>query len=145
VAVILSSALQQVIFQQMEHTYPNEGGGFLVGVQRADDTIVQDVIGVENVFETEEQYHRYAMTPQNWAVMEDKADALGMSLIGYYHSHPNAPAIPSEFDRAHALPNFVYLITSVMNGQAVDQRVWHLKQDRSAFEQGILRIQPDAV
>lgn len=144
-AVILSSALQQVIFQQMEHTYPNEGGGFLVGVQRADDTIVQDVIGVENVFETEEQYHRYAMTPQNWAVMEDKADALGMSLIGYYHSHPNAPAIPSEFDRAHALPNFVYLITSVMNGQAVDQRVWHLKQDRSAFEQGILRIQPDAV
>lgn len=144
-AVILSSALQQVIFQQMELTYPNEGGGFLVGVQRANDTIVQDVIGVENVFETEEQYHRYAMTPQNWAVMEDKADALGMSLIGYYHSHPNAPAIPSEFDRAHALPNFVYLITSVMNGQAVDQRVWHLKQDRSAFEQGILRIQPDAV
>ncbi len=129
----------------MEHTYPNEGGGFLVGVQRADDTIVQDVIGVENVFETEEQYHRYAMTPQNWAIMEDKADALGMSLIGYYHSHPNAPAIPSEFDRTHALPNFVYLITSVMNGQAVDQRVWHLKQDRSAFEQGILRIQPDAV
>jgi proteasome lid subunit RPN8/RPN11 len=143
-AVILSSTLQQAIFQQMEHHYPNEGGGFLVGVQRADDIVVHEVIGVENVFETEEQYHRYAMTPQNWAVMEDKADALGMSLVGYYHSHPNAPAIPSEFDRAHALPNFAYLITSVMNGQAVDQRVWHLKQDRSAFEQGILHIQPAA-
>jgi proteasome lid subunit RPN8/RPN11 len=141
-AVHLTASLQQTIFGQMEQSFPNEGGGFLVGKHEGENIVIQDVIAVANTFETGEQYHRYAMTPQNWAAMEDQADALGLSLVGYYHSHPNAPAIPSEYDRVHALPNFVYVITSVMNGQAVDQKVWHLKQDRSAFENGTLVVQP---
>lgn len=140
-AVVLGSSLQQVIVDEMEAAFPNEGGGFLVGTRTEDETVVQNVIGVPNVFETEEQYHRYAMTPQNWAHMEDQADAIGLTLVGYYHSHPNAPAVPSEFDRVHALPNFVYLITSVMNGSSADQRVWRLKNDRSAFEPDTLHIQ----
>jgi proteasome lid subunit RPN8/RPN11 len=98
------------------------------------------VIGVENTFETEEQYHRYAMTPQNWASMEDEADARGLTLVGYYHSHPNAPAIPSEFDRVHALPHFVYIITSVNDGEAVDQKVWLLRDDRSKFDEAVLDV-----
>jgi proteasome lid subunit RPN8/RPN11 len=138
--VILPSGLQQDIFQQMEASFPNEGGGFLVGTTHNNITTIHAVIAVANVFETEEQYHRYAMTPQNWANMEDKADEMGYSLVGYYHSHPNAPAIPSEYDRVHALPNFVYIITSVMSGKAVDQRVWHLKADRSAFDAGELSV-----
>lgn len=132
-AIVLSDHLRHVIMEQMEGAFPNEGGGFLVGSVTEGDVHIHDVIGIPNVFETEEQYHRYAMTPQNWAAMEDHADALGLSLVGYYHSHPNAPAIPSEFDRAHALPNFVYLITSVINGSSAEQRVWRLKDDRSAF------------
>jgi proteasome lid subunit RPN8/RPN11 len=133
-AVVLQKALQLQIFQQMEHTFPNEGGGFLLGSKNGESVHIHDVIAVENVFESAEQYHRYAMTPQNWANMEDQADERGLSLVGYYHSHPNAPAIPSEFDRVHALPNFVYIITSVLNGKSSDQRVWLLKDDRSAFE-----------
>jgi proteasome lid subunit RPN8/RPN11 len=133
-AIVLQKALQLQIFQQMEHTFPNEGGGFLLGKREGENVYIHDVIAVENVFESAEQYHRYAMTPQNWATMEDQADERGLSLVGYYHSHPNAPAIPSEFDRVHALPNFVYIITSVLNGKSSDQRVWLLKDDRSAFE-----------
>src|SRR5215204_5766539 len=97
-AIKLNAALQQRIFQQMEGTFPNEGGGFLLGTKQGEDTLIADVIQVENVFETEEQYHRYAMTPQNWMKMEDEADARGLTLVGYYHSHPNHVAIPSEFD-----------------------------------------------
>ena len=137
--------LQKNIFTQMESTYPNEGGGFLLGTVTADYVRIEDVIQVENVFETEEQYHRYAMTPQNWAHMEDEADARGLTLIGYYHSHPNSPAIPSEYDRDHALPNFVYIITSVHKGddgkgRAVDMRVWQLRDDRTAFDADVLTI-----
>ncbi len=73
---------------------------------------------VANQFESEEQYHRYAMTPLDWAKLEDEADARGLTLVGYYHSHPDHPAIPSVFDRDHALPNFSYIITSVAASQS---------------------------
>lgn len=140
-AVKLTKALQAEIFAQMEATFPNEGGGFLLGRVLGADTQIEAVIGVENVFESEEQYHRYAMTPQNWAKMEDEADERGLSLVGYYHSHPNHPAIPSIFDRDHALPNFIYIITSVMDGKAADQRAWLLQEDRSQFNSLDLDVQ----
>lgn len=131
--VQLGGDLQRTIFAQMEATYPNEGGGFLLGTRAGDTVTVVDVIAVANTFETEEQYHRYAMTPANWAQMEDAADERGLMLVGYYHSHPDHPAIPSEYDRAHALPNFVYIITSVQAGQAADMKAWLLWEDRTQF------------
>ncbi len=138
--VSLSSDLQSRIFEQMEASYPNEGGGFLLGDARAGFITIQDVIQVENTFASAEQYHRYAMKPQDWLRLEDEADERGLSLVGYYHSHPDSPAIPSEYDREHALPNFVYAITSVMMAKATDMRVWRLRADRSAFDGGELII-----
>lgn len=140
-AIKLTQALQKRIFEQMEGTYPNEGGGFLLGEINADGILIRDITQVENVFEEEEQYHRYAMTPQDWMRLEDEADEKGLTLVGYYHSHPDAPAIPSEYDRDHALPNFVYIITSVREGQAVDMRVWKLKTDRTAFDDETLVVE----
>jgi proteasome lid subunit RPN8/RPN11 len=141
VTVTISAGLRTRIFDQLQRTYPNEGGGFLLGDLTAQDAVtVRDVRPVENVFESEEQYHRYAMTPTDWMKLEDEADAKGLSLVGYYHSHPDHPAVPSEFDRVHALPNFRYLITSVQKGQAVDFRAWQLSEDRSRFDELALRV-----
>lgn len=140
-AIKLSSTLQKHIFEQMEGTYPNEGGGFLLGDVNKGDVIIKDITQVENVFEEEEQYHRYAMTPQDWIRLEDEAEERGLSLIGYYHSHPDSPAIPSEYDRDHALPNFIYIITSVLEGKAVDMRIWKLKPDRTAFDDETLIVE----
>jgi proteasome lid subunit RPN8/RPN11 len=136
----LDSALQTRIFEQMEATYPNEGGGFLLGKIEGDTATIGDITQVENVFETEEQYHRYAMRPQDWMRMEDEAEARGFSLVGYYHSHPDSPAIPSVYDRDHALPNFVYIITSVIGGKAVDMQVWRLRPDRTQFDAEQLKV-----
>ena len=138
--VTLSRALQERIFEQMEATYPNEGGGFLLGQVDADLVAIVDIIQVENVFAVEEQHHRYAMTPQDWMRLEDEADERGLSLVGYYHSHPDSPAIPSEYDREHALPNFVYIITSVMMARADDMRAWLLRSDRGSFDDAALQI-----
>lgn len=139
--VVLEKALQAQIFDQMAATYPNEGGGFLLGAQTADSVAIQDIIQIDNVFAAEEQYHRYAMTPQDWARLEDEADARGYALVGYYHSHPNSPAIPSVYDRDHALPNFTYIITSVQAGPEIaEQRAWQLRDDRSAFDEVLLTI-----
>jgi len=124
----------------MEDTYPNEGGGFLLGELEDNSTVIRDIIQVDNVFEEEEQYHRYAMTPQDWMRLEDEADDRGLTLVGYYHSHPDSPAIPSEYDREHALPNFLYIITSVEMGRATDMRVWKLRADRSVFDREELDV-----
>ncbi|MBZ0298981.1 MAG: M67 family metallopeptidase [Anaerolineae bacterium] len=140
-AVILSKALQLRIFENLENTYPNEGGGFLLGGVNGGDVRISDTIQIENVFTEEEQYHRYAMTPQDWMRLEDEADARGLTLVGYYHSHPDSPAIPSIYDRDHALPNFVYIITSVEHCKAVDMRVWRLRPDRSQFDAETLTIE----
>ncbi len=131
----LPRSLQGRIHEQLQGTYPNEGGGFLLGRQDGEAVTIVDVHPVENVFETEEQHHRYAMTPQDWARMEDEADARGLALVGYYHSHPDHPAVPSEYDRAHALPNFVYIIVSVRGGQAAETRAWRLTDDRTVFDE----------
>ena len=136
----LSSSLQQQIFKQMEAGYPNEVGGFLLGSQANDLVTVSEIIQIENVFEKEEQFHRYAMTPQDWARLEDQADERGLTLVGYYHSHPDSPAIASIYDRDYALPNFTYIITSVVEGKAVDQKVWKLRDDRSQFDEGTLNL-----
>ena len=138
--VSLSKDLQRAIFDQMEASYPNEGGGFLLGSAQDGIVTVQDFMQVENTFAAEEQYHRYAMRPQDWMRLEDEADERGLSLIGYYHSHPDSPAIPSEYDREYALPNFVYVITSVMMAKVTEMRVWRLRPDRSAFDGGTLSI-----
>ena len=139
--VVLPAALQQKILRHLESTYPNEGGGFLLGEASADAVRVVDTVRIENVFEEAEQYHRYAMTPLDWARLEDQADERGLTLVGYYHSHPDSPAIPSIYDRDHALPNFTYIITQVQDAKAVDMRVWRLRGDRQQFDAGTLAIE----
>lgn len=134
----LTKTLQAQIFEQMEGTYPNEGGGFLFGHTGDGFIEIKNITQVENVFEEEEQFHRYAMTPQDWMRLEDEAEEQGLELVGYYHSHPDSPAIPSVYDRDHALPNFVYIITQVDSGEAVDMKVWRLNHDREAFSQNTL-------
>lgn len=132
--VHLSQALQRRVFDHLEAGYPNEAGGFLFGSQTAGSVTIEDVINAKNIFEAEEQYHRIMLSPLDWARLEDEADARGLSLVGYYHSHPDSPAIPSIYDRDHALPHFTYLITQVQNGKAVDMRAWLLRDDRSEFD-----------
>ena len=136
--VRIKKVLQERIFRHLEATWPNEGGGFLLGQVVAEGARISESIAVENVFEAAEQHHRYAMTPQDWMRLEDEADSRGLMLLGYYHSHPDSPAIPSDYDREHALPNFIYLITRVQGGAAQEMFAWRLRADRSRFDEETL-------
>ncbi|MDE0608820.1 MAG: M67 family metallopeptidase [Anaerolineaceae bacterium] len=141
--VRITQELQARIFHHLEQTWPNEGGGFLLGEVAQDAATVCECIAVENVFDAAEQYHRYAMTPQDWMRLEDEADQRGLDLLGYYHSHPDSPAIPSDYDREHALPNFVYLITRVQAGAAREMLAWRLRTDRSRFDSEKMEVVSD--
>jgi proteasome lid subunit RPN8/RPN11 len=133
--LILPHVLHANVRRYLERAFPNEAGGFLIGKfdGESDDRVVTEIRYVDNVFETEERYHRYLMDEGAFQAAEDYADERGLVLMGYFHSHPNSPAIPSEFDRIHALPNFAYLIVSVQDGQAAESLVWLLADDRSRF------------
>jgi len=135
-SITFDPVLQSNIYQQMEAAYPNEGGGFLLGQKHGEQLHITDAIQVENVFAEEEQFHRYAMRAwDDFGRYEDEADSRDLRLLGYYHSHPDWPAVPSEFDRAHAFPNFVFLITSVEQGKAAVMRAWQLRADYSQFDE----------
>jgi proteasome lid subunit RPN8/RPN11 len=134
VQLIIPVSVHAQITRHLESTYPNEGGGFLIGQADGERVAVVECRPVTNIFETEEQYHRYLMEEGAFQAAEDYADTHGLALVGYFHSHPESPAVPSEFDRVHALPNFLYLILSVQQGRAVDSRGWLLADSRDRFQ-----------
>ncbi|HVO70731.1 MAG TPA: M67 family metallopeptidase [Aggregatilineaceae bacterium] len=138
--LVLPHALHTGIQRYLENAFPNEAGGFLIGRldgengEHPEIRVVTETRFAENIFETNEQYHRYLMEEEAFQSAEDYADEHNLILLGHFHSHPNSPAVPSEFDRVHALPNFVYLILSVQHGQAAESLVWLLADDRSRFD-----------
>jgi proteasome lid subunit RPN8/RPN11 len=134
--VTIPNALLDQIARHVEGTYPNEGGGLLIGRVAEDGAkVLEEVKVFDNQREVEEQYHRILITDRMVREAEDYADDKGAVLIGFFHSHPDCPARPSEFDREHALPWWSYLIVSVQQGKAADVLSWELRDDRSAFDE----------
>lgn len=116
-----------------ESTFPHECCGALVG----DTTRVTAVVPLPNTTE-EGPRRRFLVRSSDYRLAEQRATELGGGLLGFYHSHPDHPARPSQFDLDHAWPTFAYVIVSVMSGCARDMTVWFLKEDRSSFDEGDL-------
>ncbi len=128
----LSNELLAEIHAHGERAYPEEGAGFMLGTD-GDDRDVTALFPLSNVREEAARKNRYLFTPQDYMKAELQADRLGLSLIGVFHSHPDHPNRPSEFDREWAQPYFSYVITSVRSGKALESRSWRLVEDRSEF------------
>ncbi len=122
------------IYEHAAAAYPEEACGGLFG-QAVDGEHVEvvEAAPVANTRE-DERRRRYLIGPEDVLALEKRAAAAGVEVVGYYHSHPDAPAEPSEFDRAHAWPWYVYLIVGVAGGRAQDVRAWRLANSRAAFE-----------
>ena len=125
---------------QGESAYPNEGAGLLLGSATTDSKTVADILPLDNHWETEEQYHRYMITPQDMLKGEQEAARRGLDVIGIFHSHPDHPAEPSGMDRDWALPWYSYIITTIAQRRATVSRSWLLREDRSAFDEETLNI-----
>jgi len=120
----------------LEKAYPGEGAGFLLGM----DGDVKDVLPLENAREDEARHNRFLITPEDYLKAEMKAAELGVDLIGVFHSHPDCPNVPSEYDREWAQPFFSYIITRVDEGVAVSHRSWKLLEDRSKYDEEEITI-----
>jgi proteasome lid subunit RPN8/RPN11 len=137
----LGDELLAQIHEHGERAYPEEGAGFLLGVYSDNGTrAVTSIFPLLNSREDEARHNRYLITPEDYLKAEVAADKLGLSLIGVFHSHPDHPNRPSEFDREWAQPFFSYVITSVQAGKAVESRSWRLIEDRSKFEEEEIKL-----
>jgi proteasome lid subunit RPN8/RPN11 len=132
----ISTALLEKITAHLEAAYPEEGAGFLLGAVGE----VRAIVALPNAREDESRHNRYLITPEDYLKAEMKAAELGVDLIGVFHSHPDCPNEPSEFDREWAQPFFSYIISRVDNGKAVSHRSWRLTEDRSKYEEEELKI-----
>lgn len=131
-ALELSQELLKRIHVHGEAAYPEEGAGFLLGSEGESKRVIE-ILPLSNAREDEARHNRYLIAPEDYLNAEVTADKLGLSLIGVFHSHPDHPNRPSEFDREWAQPFFSYVITSVQSGRAVESRSWRLVEDRSQF------------
>jgi proteasome lid subunit RPN8/RPN11 len=128
----LSKDVLTQIHAHGESAYPEEGAGFLLGADGL-ERAVETILPLLNSREDAARHNRYLITPEDYLNAELEADRLGLSLIGVFHSHPDHPNRPSEFDRDWAQPFFSYIITSVDSGKAIESRSWRLLEDRSQF------------
>lgn len=123
------------IHQHGEQAYPEEGAGLLLGENKGNEQQVSEILSLTNEREENARHNRYQLSPQDYLRGEELADRMGLDVLGVYHSHPDHPNQPSEFDRQWAWPNFSYLITSVVQGVAVESRSWRLNEDRANFSE----------
>ena len=125
--------------------YPHECCGALLGR----DNRVSDIVALPNTTE-EGPRRRFLVRPSDYREAERRASELGAELLGFYHSHPDHPARPSQYDLDHAWPTFAYIIVAVSGNASArqsadgaaaagDMTVWYLQDDRSSFEEGSLQ------
>lgn len=138
--LIIPSELMFKLRAHAETSYPDEGAGLLLGRALDDIRIVESISEINNAREPGARHNRYLITPQDMLRAEDEAALRGMDVLGVFHSHPDHPARPSEFDRQWAMPWFSYLITSVEAGATVESRSWRLAENRESFSEEPIEI-----
>ena len=137
-SITISSTLLHEIHSHGESAYPEEGAGLLLGTASGQDKVVTDILPLENARESSARHNRYMLTAEDYLRGEIEAARRGLDVLGVFHSHPDHPNQPSEFDREWAMPWFSYIITSVHAGQARASRSWCLADDRSRFDEETL-------
>jgi proteasome lid subunit RPN8/RPN11 len=152
IAIRVSTEQIEQICLHAEKTYPEECCGLLLGIINERDKLVVEVRPTENSWkaeltellpiETGSKRNRFSIAPEVLLRVQKEARDRNLSIIGIYHSHPDHPAIPSEFDRAIAWQQYSYTIVSVQQGRAQDIRSWKLDEAHQFQNEEILTNEP---
>jgi proteasome lid subunit RPN8/RPN11 len=130
----LSEKERDEIARHAEGDYPYECCGLLLGkIEGAGLKSVTEVYPISNAREEEAKRNRFLIRPEELMQGEQHAGQKGLDVVGFYHSHPDHPAVPSQYDLEHAWPVYSYIVVSVRAGIAGDLRSWEMETDRSTF------------
>ena len=139
----ISSQLLDQVHTHGEASYPEEGAGLLLGATNGETKQVLGLVCLDNSRERADRHNRYLLKPEDYLHGEMEASRQGLDVIGVFHSHPDHPDWPSEFDREWALPVLSYVITSVRKGRAVESKAWLLSEDREQFVEEPIELSND--
>jgi proteasome lid subunit RPN8/RPN11 len=114
-------------------TYPHECCGALLGREENGSREILELLPLAN-HRDDSPRNRFEVTPEDVRLAEKRAREKRLELVGWYHSHPDHPARPSDFDRDHAWPWYSYIIVSVQSRQPREMTSWRLKDDRSDYD-----------
>lgn len=115
-------------------TYPDECCGILLGMDENGTRKVCDIFEIRNAMSTQRE-RRFLIPDDEYRRAEEFARQQGVQIVGLYHSHPDHPAEPSQFDLENALPWFSYVIVAVEAGIPAEVRSWRLRENRSQFDE----------
>ncbi len=131
--LVLPPELARAIEREGSAAYPNECCGIMFGRDVEKERRVERLEAVTNNFAADEQYHRFSIKPEDLMRAEKSAAAANQLVVGFYHSHPDHPARPSETDRQAAWPFYSYVIVSIGNGEPLDMTCWVLDEATARF------------
>ncbi len=125
--------------QHGERDYPFECCGLMLGrFESNGHKVVIETYPISNAREEEAKRNRFLIRPEELVRGEKYARAKSLDVVGFYHSHPDEPAVPSKYDLDHAWPTYSYVVVSVEKGQAVDLQSWEMESDRSRFSEEVI-------
>src|SRR5229473_3730875 len=132
----LSTQQHDEISAHGERDYPYECCGLLIG-SFADDgaKVVVETYQISNAREEAAKRNRFLIRPEELMRGEKYAREKRLDVLGFYHSHPDDAAVPSQYDLEHAWPTYSYIVVAVGKGQAADLRSWEMESDRSKFNE----------
>jgi len=118
-----------------EADYPHECCGLLIGSFGAGGAkVAEETFPIVNAREDAAKKNRFLIAPDDLMRGEKHARQSRLDVVGFYHSHPDHPAVPSAFDLEHAWPVYSYVIVSVRSGRAEELSSFELRSDRSRFD-----------
>lgn len=132
--LVIPKELTEKIKSQAAETYPEECCGVLIGCEDNDGRHVLHLYESQNIH-SDNRTRRFMIGPDDFLKAQHIARGNDAEIIGFYHSHPEHAAVPSEHDREFAWPWYLYVIVSVFNGKPSSIQGWRLHDDRSGFEQ----------
>jgi proteasome lid subunit RPN8/RPN11 len=121
--------------------YPYECCGLLLGRYGANGKVVTETYPISNAREESAKRNRFLITPEELMRGERYATQHDLEIVGFYHSHPDSPAVPSQYDLEHAWPTYSYIIVSTSPGRATDLFSWEQEPDRSRFNEEKIECQ----
>ena len=134
-AVRLGASALAAIRSLAEAVYPHEGCGVLIGAYLDSGEIaVREVTSGRNLW-TERMRDRYDLDPADIAAAERRARGVGLDVVGFWHSHPDHPARPSQFDTDRAWVDYAYLIVTTVPGGSGDLNAFRLEAEGGPFQE----------
>ena len=141
VMITISKEQLKEIREHGVRDYPYECCGLLLGRYRAEGKVVTETYPISNAREESAKRNRFLIEPKELLRGEQYARGRDLEVVGFYHSHPDSPAVPSQYDLEHAWPTYSYIIVSTRADRAGDLFSWEQEADRSKFSQEELRVE----